>query len=293
MTIQLVILTYHFASSFDYYLTTEFPGHIMNPATIGILSICCYLASTLLLSKDIIQEKSQYRSIYPGWAAVLTHFIYIAMVSLQKNNLDFGFFSIGSSISSIIALLLLLASLGKPIEKLGVAIFPLAAFMLALTLIFPGKEQGLQNYNWQMNTHILSSIIAFSLLNIAALQAIFLAIQEQQLRKHPPRKIILTLPPLQTMESLLFQMIGTGVFFLTVSLLSGFFFIDDLFAQHLAHKTVLSILAWLIFSALLSGRIRYGWRGQTAIQWTLIGFTSLLLAYFGSKMVLELILQKY
>jgi ABC-type uncharacterized transport system permease subunit len=94
------------------------------------------------------------------------------------------------------------------------------------------------------------------------------------------------------MEALLFQMISTGVIFLTVSLLSGFIFIDDLFAQHLVHKTVLSILAWLIFSALLFGRMRYGWRGQTAIQWTLIGFTSLLLAYFGSKMVLELILNR-
>ncbi len=264
----------------------------MNPAIYGTLSISCYLISTLLLSRDIIKENSKNYSLYPGWAAVILHFIYTACISMENNNLDFSFFSIGSTIASIIALLLLLASLSKPIEKLGVAIFPLAVLMLLLTIIFPGKEQSLQNNSWQMNTHIFSSIIAFSLLNIAALQAIFLAIQEQQLRKHPPRRIILTLPPLQTMESLLFQMIATGVIFLTVSLISGVIFIDNLFAQHLAHKTVLSILAWLIFSALLFGRMRYGWRGQTAIQWTLIGFTSLLLAYFGSKFVLELILKK-
>jgi ABC-type uncharacterized transport system permease subunit len=214
------------------------------------------------------------------------------MLTWRKNQLDFSLFNIGSIISAIIALLLLLASLSKPIEKLGIAIFPIAALMITLSISIPGKEQAITIYSWQMNTHILSSIIAFSLLNIAALQAIFLAIQEQQLRKHPPRKIILTLPPLQTMEALLFQMISTGVIFLTVSLVSGFIFIDDLFAQHLVHKTVLSILAWFIFSALLFGRMRYGWRGQTAIQWTLIGFTSLLLAYFGSKMVLELILNR-
>jgi ABC-type uncharacterized transport system permease subunit len=87
-------------------------------------------------------------------------------------------------------------------------------------------------------------------------------------------------------------MIGTGLFFLTVSLGSGFIFIEDLFAQHLVHKTVLSIIAWIIFSGLLVGRMRYGWRGKTAIQWTLIGFVLLLLAYFGSKLVLELILKK-
>lgn len=262
----------------------------MNPAIFGILSICCYAGSTMLLSKDIIKQQSHAYSVYPGWSAVLLHFIYIGVISIQQNGLNFSFFSIGSTISAIIALLLLLASLNKAIEKLGIAIFPLAILMLALAMLFPDQGHSLNNHSWQMNAHIFSSIVAFSLLNIAALQAIFLAIQEQQLRKHPPRKIILTLPPLQSMEALLFKMITTGVIFLTISLISGFIFIDDLFAQHLAHKTVLSILAWLIFSALLFGRKRFGWRGQTAIKWTLSGFTALLLGYFGSKFVLELIL---
>jgi ABC-type uncharacterized transport system permease subunit len=164
--------------------------------------------------------------------------------------------------------------------------------MLALELTLSHTTQLLSNYNWAMSTHILSSIIAFSLLNIAALQAILLALQNQQLKSHPPKRFIQSLPPLQTMESLLFQMLATGIVFLTVSLTSGFIFIENLFAQHLVHKTVLSILAWIIFTGLLIGRSRYGWRGQTAIQWTLIGFILLLLAYFGSKLVLELILHR-
>jgi ABC-type uncharacterized transport system permease subunit len=146
--------------------------------------------------------------------------------------------------------------------------------------------------SWQMNVHILSSIIAFSLLNIAALQAILLIVQNRQLRSHPPKRYIQSMPSMQTMESLLFQMIGAGVVFLTIALTSGFIFIDDLFAQHLAHKTFFSIIAWLIFSGLLVGRSRYGWRGRTAIKWTLLGFLFLLLAYFGSKLVLELILHR-
>ena len=87
-------------------------------------------------------------------------------------------------------------------------------------------------------------------------------------------------------------MIGTGFALLTLALLSGFAFLEDMFAQHLVHKTVLSTLAWLMFGGLLIGRLRYGWRGKTAIVWTLSGFAVLILAYFGSKMVLELILQR-
>jgi len=143
-----------------------------------------------------------------------------------------------------------------------------------------------------MNTHILSSIIAFSLLTIAAFQSLLLALQNRQLKSRNPGRLMLAFPPLQAMESLLFQMISAGVFFLSISLLSGFIFIEDLFAQHLVHKTILSIIAWVIFSSLLIGRKRYGWRGKKAIRLTLYGFVSLLLAYFGSKLMLELILQR-
>ena len=95
------------------------------------------------------------------------------------------------------------------------------------------------------------------------------------------------------METLLFQMIGAGFILLSVTLFSGFLFLQDLFAQHVAHKTVLSLIAWCVFAMLLWGRWRFGWRGQTAIRWTLSGFVFLVLAFFGSKLVLELILQRY
>ena len=72
----------------------------------------------------------------------------------------------------------------------------------------------------------------------------------------------------------------------------GVLFLEDIFAQHLVHKTVLSLTAWLVFAVLLWGRFQFGWRGRTAIRWTLSGFAVLLLAYFGSKFVLELVLMR-
>ncbi|MFK5950621.1 MAG: cytochrome c biogenesis protein CcsA [Methylococcales bacterium] len=264
----------------------------MTPIVLGISSILLYILSTSLVIKDSFKNSSKRLSVAPAWLAVFLHFGYTASLFIQQHAFNFNLSSTASIISALVALLLLLAILNKPVEKLGLAIFPVAAISLLIMLFFPDQERDLQINSWQMSVHILSSIIAFSLLNIAALQAIFLAIQEQQLRTHPPKRFIQTLPPLQTMESLLFQMIAIGLLFLTVSLISGFVFIEDLFAQHLVHKTVLSIIAWFTFSALLLGRVKYGWRGQTAVKWTLTGFSLLLLAYFGSKFVLEVILNR-
>ncbi|MGR9087100.1 MAG: cytochrome C assembly family protein [Gammaproteobacteria bacterium] len=266
----------------------------MNANALAILSIGSYLGSALLILRQIYPNTRGDKPLplALAWLAATLHFVHTASMFQENNGFDFSFFSTASLVAMIVVLLLLVAALNKPVEKLGIVLFPIAALMLGLELTFAEKSRPLLDHSWQMGTHILSSIIAFSLLNIAALQAILLAIQDQQLKSHPPKRYIQSLPPLQTMESLLFQMLGTGLFFLTVSLISGFIFIENLFAQHLVHKTVLSILAWFIFSGLLLGRLRHGWRGQTAIKWTLFGFVSLLLAYFGSKLVLEIILKR-
>ncbi|MDO9163329.1 MAG: cytochrome c biogenesis protein CcsA [Methylococcaceae bacterium] len=264
----------------------------MNTIVIAIFSIATYLLSAILITRHISQSATNRTSIYLAWLAICGHAAYIVLIFKENDGFNFSFTSTASFIAFIVSLILLIAAIDKPVEKLGIVLFPTSALMLGLAATTSSQPHFLRTYNWEMGTHILTSIVAFSLLNIAALQAILLAIQNQQLKSHPPKRLIRSLPSLQTMESLLFQMITAGLLFLTVSLITGFIFVDDLFAQHLAHKTVLSLTAWIIFSSLLLGRIRYGWRGKTAIRWTLIGFGALLLAYFGSKLVLELILRR-
>ena len=264
----------------------------MNLFLLEGLAFCLYFASSSTLIIDIKENRYKKLALILAWLAAFTHLLSLSFTIWQKQGIDFSFFHTASIISLIIAFLLLIASFSKPVEKLGIALFPIAALMLVLDIVYPSPIQTAQEYSLAMNAHILSSIIAFSLLTIAAFQALLLAVQNKQLKNHNPGRLMLAFPPLQAMESLLFQMISTGLLFLSISLLSGFIFIEDLFAQHLVHKTILSIIAWIIFSSLVIGRKRYGWRGKTAIRWTLYGFISLLLAYFGSKLVLELILNK-
>lgn len=256
------------------------------------VAFCLYFASSILLIKDIKENSYKKLALSCAWLATLSHLISIAPLTGSQQGLDFSFFHTASMTSLIIAFILLLSSFTKPVEKLGIALFPLAALMIALDYIFPSTTRTEQHYSLVMKAHILGSIIAFSLLTIAAFHALLLALQNKQLKSHNPSHLMLSFPPLEAMEALLFQMISTGLLFLSFSLFSGLLFIEDLFTQHLVHKTILSIVAWVIFSSLLIGRRRYGWRGKTAIRWTLYGFICLLLAYFGSKLVLELILNR-
>jgi ABC-type uncharacterized transport system permease subunit len=149
-----------------------------------------------------------------------------------------------------------------------------------------------QPMDWQIKLHVAFALLAFSVLSIAAVLAILLAIQERALRRSQFKHWLRALPPLTLAESMLFRMIAAGFALLTLTLLTGVLFVDNLFGQHLVHKTVLSIIAWAIFGALLLGRWRYGWRGGRAVNLTLLGMGTLFLAFIGTKFVLELVLHR-
>jgi ABC-type uncharacterized transport system permease subunit len=190
-----------------------------------------------------------------------------------------------------VSLLVMLGALTRPLENLAVAIFPVTSVALVFEIIFQSNRVLPETAPAGLLFHVLLSICAYSLLTLAAFQAVLLAVQDRQLTLKRPASIM-RLPPMQIMEDLLIKIIALGFFMLSLSLATGLMFLHDIFAQHLVHKTVFSLLAWSIFGALLWGHWTRGWRGKTAIRWTLGGFLSLMLAYFGTKLVLELILKR-
>lgn len=262
------------------------------------LAIALYLGSGVLITlrlffRDRFQQlPGRMVTLVLGTAGMLAHTFVLYQEVLVPPGINLGFFTALSLASWTVVMLLLLSSLSKPVENLGILLFPVAALTVYLDLRFPSLHLLRQEAGWALKLHVLTSMLAYSLLTLASVQAVLLAIQDRHLRQRHPGGFIRTLPPLQTMEILLFEMIGAGFALLTLALLSGFVFLEDMFAQHLVHKTVLSILGWLLFGALLIGRFRYGWRGRTALIWTLSGYLVLILAYFGSKAVLELILKR-
>jgi ABC-type uncharacterized transport system permease subunit len=269
----------------------------MNALLPGILAITLYLLAgsllTLRLARGNVETgRNRNRVILIGLAAIVVHASLLYPAILTSSGLNLGFFYAASLIALTTALLLILASLFEPVENLGIPVFVLAALSILLLLVNPAQHLLTESSSWQLDTHILTSLLAYSILGLAVVQAVLLAIQDSHLHNRQPGGFIRALPPLQVMEALLFQMIAAGYALLTLALVTGVLFLEDIFAQHLVHKTVLSIIAWGVFGTLLWGRWRFGWRGRVAIRWTIGGFIFLMLAYFGSKFVLELVLNR-
>ncbi len=190
------------------------------------------------------------------------------------------------------ALLLWLLCLRQPLRILGVVVYPLAGVAAAIATLLPSPVTPLPIDDWKIQIHVVLSLFSAGLLTLAAVQALALAIQDRLLHRHARLGLMQSLPALETMEKLLFQLIALGFFLLSLTLISGLLFIHDLLGQHLAHKTVLSVVAWLLFAVLLWGHRYHGWRGRAAVRWALSGYAFLVLAYFGSKWVLEEVLHK-
>ncbi|OOZ37762.1 cytochrome C assembly family protein [Solemya velesiana gill symbiont] len=267
----------------------------MNTTLIASLAIACYLASAIVIAIRLFRpapENKLPRGLGLGliFIGLNLHAAMLFQSIMSNGGINLSFFGAASLIAWTALLLLLFSSINKPVENLGIALLPVAAVVIILQLHFPAKHFLSSTAPWGLQIHVLISLLAYSLLALASVQAVLLAVQDHHLRHRHPGGFIRSLPPLQTMEVLLFEMIILGFALLTLGLISGFVFLEDIFAQRLVHKTILSIAAWLVFGTLLWGRFRFGWRGQKALIWTLVGFVVLMLAYFGSKAVIELIL---
>jgi ABC-type uncharacterized transport system permease subunit len=142
--------------------------------------------------------------------------------------------------------------------------------------------------------HVGVALIAYALFLVAAVQALVLMALEKRLHRRLPAMGADRAPPLLTLERFLFRLVATGFVLLTITIVSGSVFSDEVFGKPFTftHKSVFSVLSWLVFGALLWGRWRYGWRGRVALRWILAGTVLLFLAYIGSKFVLEVLLHR-
>jgi ABC-type uncharacterized transport system permease subunit len=263
----------------------------MLNGSFAALAAVLYVAAAVVFGLPLLNRRALPRAVGLSLAALAVIVHAIVLFKRHGGGVDLHFFAALSLVALCIAAVCLFVNIGRPVATLGVLVFPLAALLLLIDTFLAPSTQPLP-IEWQIKLHVVFALIGYSVLSIAALLAILLAIQDRALRHRHFDGIVRALPPLTLTESLLFQLIGVGFVLLTLTLVSGILFVENLFAQHLIHKTVLSIAAWAVFGALLFGRWRYGWRGRRAVRLILVGMVLLLLAYFGSRFVLEVVLKR-
>ncbi len=256
-------------------------------AALYALAVAALLAA---LRGRLAVQRAEPLALALAAIAVVLHGISLWRALWTPAGVDLSLFNAGSLLGWLMAVTLIAAAVRQPLHSLGLVVYPFALVTLLLAQTLGVPTATMVPVGAPVDVHIISSVAAYAVLGLASAQALLLAWQESALRRRRAGPVLGFLPPLQGMESLLFHLVAIGFVLLSVALVSGWLFVDNLFAQDLVHKTVLSMIGWLVFAGLLIGRTVAGWRGRTAIRWTLSGFALLAVAYFGSKIVVELII---
>jgi len=260
-----------------------------------LITAACYLVAGTLLYLAMAQGSKPKRLIAAGVAllGVILHVWAQSQHWLTPTSPQVSLLNILSLCALVtVAIPLGTFSLKNSLFDASLVALPISVLILVAegTITAPALE--ITSTSGHITAHIFTSVIAFGVLSIAGVYALFIAFIDHLLRRHSVNRLVQNLPALDILEGLLFHLIQAGFAVLTISLVTGLVFVNDLFGQHLAHKTILSIFAWLIFALLLWGRWKRGWRGQVAVRMTLAGIALLLLSYFGSKLVLEILLDR-
>ena len=263
--------------------------------TLFIVAALLYFACALLPARrtGLIAAGTALAWLFHGGALV--------MDAVAPGTLRLGFAVILSATLWVSVAAYWLESRNFALDGLRVLMLPVAAGVTLLPMIYPGTLVPMGGKSPIFSWHITIAILAYSTLTVAAFHAVLMALQESKLHALRPvpsggwfASAIERLPALLTMEKLLFRLIAFGFSLLTLTVASGALFSEEIFGRAMKwdHKTVFTLMSWGLFGILLAGRRWRGWRGKTALSFTLTGFATLFLAYVGSRFVLEVVLHR-
>ena len=258
-----------------------------------------YVAASWLEWQRLVQPAKpgiHRRVAVAAWltaGALIGHALLISNAIVDIAGLDLSLANALSAVAGMSALFAWIGSLTRSLPGVSVLALPVAALAAWFPTLFANPHRFSYDEPWAA-LHIAVALIAFALLIVASMQALMLMGLQNRLHRGLPEPNSVELPALLTLERFLFRLVGAGYALLTLTLATGIFFSEQLFGRPMTlnYKTVFSVLAWFAFGALLIGRHRFGWRGRTALNWILFGSALLLLAYIGTKFVLEVILRR-
>lgn len=258
----------------------------------NFITIVIYLCAALGLGWSFSKQKNMSHTNKYLIALVslggVSHFItLLSYINPSSGMVDLGVFK-ALSLTSLIMIVIAL-SFFRQIEILLLSLFFALFTLLLLALSKASQIINLDN-QWLLSFHIISAIIAYALIILTMIEAIFLWLRDAFLKQHTKAKWVRYLPPMMLIETWLFKLLSLAFIFLTISLLSGLGFWELWFTKHFIHKTIFSLLAWVFLIFVLVAHHIYGLRGKQAIRWIILVFVLLMLAFVGTKIVQQIIL---
>ncbi|MFT5313009.1 MAG: ABC-type uncharacterized transport system permease subunit [Paraglaciecola sp.] len=260
---------------------------------LGLMCFALYATASGVIVTGLFQHQGPNRRLSFSLAslALILHIIILRGDIFIEPGQNMSMLNVASLIAWLISLSMLIASLTIPNTILLPVVFGFTGLMVMLTPLIPDAHIIQVNVQPALLIHISLALFAYTCLGIALLYALQLSYINVRLKEKKASLLHSSLPPLMAVESILFKLLLVGTVLLTLSLISGFVFLENMFTKEQAHKTVLSIMAWLVYSVILIGHFRFGWRGKPIVASTIIGSVLLTLAYFGSRFVKEILLR--
>ncbi|WP_026374462.1 cytochrome C assembly family protein [Aestuariibacter salexigens] len=257
-----------------------------------LLCLLCYAVTAGIMTSRLFHQegpKSRLTTALSG-AALALHFVLLTQSLTAEPGQNMSIINVISLVAWLVSLAMFSSSFYLPNAILLPVVYGFSALVVAGGVLIPDQYIVNIALHPELIIHISLALFAYGCLMIAMLYAIQLNYINGRLKQKKASLLHSSLPPLMAVEHILFKLLLVGTLLLTLSLASGFVFLDDMFAQHQAHKTILSLIAWVLYVAVLIGHAKWGWRGRSMLTTTFIGAFLLTLAYFGSRFVREVLL---
>jgi len=263
---------------------------------LGLLTLLCillYLSATGLISSRLFHQDGPNSKLAHNLAivALVLHSVVLYNDILATSGQNLSITNVASVIALLMALTMTIVTTAQTNVYLIPVVYGFSGLVVTMNAVIPATYLMHIELQPGLLIHIGLALFAYGTLMIALLFAFQLNYINKRLKLKKVSILHSSLPPLMGVENTLFRILMAGTILLSFSLLSGFVFLEDMFAQKQVHKTVFSIVSWCIFVGILFAHRQFGWRGQKVVVSTIVGTVFLTLAYFGSRIVKEIILQ--
>ena len=259
---------------------------------LAFLAVGLYLISAALLAARLSREQqpNPALALALGGLAAMLHVLFLLNEILGAPGQNMSLTNVLSLTAWLITVVMLLSLKFMPNKILLPVVFSFSALTVLASALIPSSHIMHIELQPGLVVHIALSLLAYCVLVMAFLYALQMSFITYRLKQKGASLMHSSLPPLTLVEGLLFKMLAIGTVLLFIAQLSGFVFLDNMFGKTYAHKTVLSLAALVVFVTLIAGQRLWGWRGKQVISLTIVGVVLLSLAYFGSKLVREVLL---